>query len=290
MNLSQPNYGKAKVRVLKVVREKDRHWLKELEISISLQGNFHDAFTQGDNRLVVPADTLKNAIHILAKERLGAGNEDFGIVVGQHFLAYEQVAQVQARLTERSWQRMRVQGRPHPHSFVAGGGARPVVEVRASREEFILRSGIEDLLILKTAEAGFEGFARDQHTTLAETRDNLLATKLQASWLYRHEPANYSESNAKILDAMIEVFAATYSPSPQRTLFQMGEAALNVVPEISEVQLKFPIEHFQLIDLAPLGFENPGELYLPAGEPFDHVEGTVVRDDSPAPAAEPDAV
>ena len=264
---------------MKVTHESDRHSLKELDISIMLQGNFEASYIGGDNSLVVPTDTMKNTVNVLAKEKLGGGNEEFGMVMVQHFLgAYPQVEHVHARLSERCWQRMRVQGRPHPHSFVAGGGARPVVEVRAWRDQLILTSGIEDLLILKTTEAGFEGFAKDTYTTLPETRERLLATKLQAAWTYQHQPSSYAEANAIILDSMIQVFASTYSPSVQRTLFQMGEAALNAVPEISEVHLTMPNKHCHLIDLAPFGLENQNELFVPTDEPHGQIEGTVTRE------------
>jgi urate oxidase len=279
MKLSQAIYGKAQLRVMKVTRDNDRHSLKELEISILLKGNFEASYTQGDNSLVVPTDTMKNTVNVLAKEKLGGGNEEFGIVIGQHFLgSYEQIEHVEVRLSEQCWQRMRVQSRPHPHSFVAGGGTTPVVTVRAGREQITVTSGIEDLLILKTAEAGFQGFATDQYTTLRETRDQLLATKLKADWTYQYTPTSYSEANAVILNSMIEVFAANYSPSLQRTLFQMGEAALNAVPEISHVHLTLPNKHCVLVDLAPFGLENQNEVYSPIDGPHGEIEGTVTRD------------
>ena len=279
MKLLHHNYGKARVRVMKVTRAGATHSVKELDISIMLRGDFDASYTKGDNSLVVPTDTMKNTVNVLAQQRLGEESEEFGAVLGQHFLdAWPQVERVEARLSERCWRRMEIDGKPHPHSFVEDGEGKPFAEVSSSRDETIVRSGVEDLLILKTTESGFEGFARDKFTTLRETKDRVFATKLKATWRYEGKPASYSKANAEVREAMIRVFAGTYSPSVQTTLFQMGKAALQSTPEVSEITLVMPNKHCLLIDLAPFGLENRNELFLPTDEPHGLIEGTVTRD------------
>jgi len=86
MKLLRQQYGKARVRVMKVTRHGEQHALKELEISVLLQGDFESSYTEADNKLVVPTDTMKNTVNILAKEHLGGETEAFGLVVGRHFL------------------------------------------------------------------------------------------------------------------------------------------------------------------------------------------------------------
>ena len=88
---------------------------------------------------------------------------------------------------------------------------------------------------MKTTASGFEDFLRDEFTTLPETDDRIFATKLKAAWQYRRKPKNYPATNAKILDAMLAVFAKKYSVSVQATLFQMGEAALKTAPAWTSV-------------------------------------------------------
>jgi urate oxidase len=170
-----------------------------------------------------------------------------------------------------------VGGRPHAHSFSEAGPARPFTHVIATRKETRVESGIEELLILKTTGSGFEDFLRDEFTTLKETGDRIFSTKLTATWTYRKPPQRYATANRKILDAMLAVFARNYSPSVQVTLFEMGEAALKAVPEISRVHLVMPNKHCLLIDLAPLGLENRNELFVPTDEPFGLIEGTITR-------------
>jgi len=280
MKLLHPHYGKARIRVMKVTRGDDRHLLKELDISVMLQGDFDASYTKADNRLVVPTDTMKNTVNILAKENLGVETEPFGLVVARHFLhAYPQVETAQVRLSERSWERISIQGRPHAHSFTEKSPAKPFAEVICSRQETTIQSGINDLLILKTTQSGFEGYdVRDKFTTLAETKDRIFATQLRAAWFYVGQPSSYVRTNERILEAMLEIFASTYSPSVQATLFQMGEAALHAAPEISKVTLAMPNKHCLPINLAPFGLENRNELFLPTDEPHGQIEGTVTRD------------
>ena len=47
-----------------------------------------------------------------------------------------------------------------------------------------VEAGVEDLVVMKTTRSAFEGFPRDRFTTLAETDDRLMATKVTAVWRY----------------------------------------------------------------------------------------------------------
>jgi len=280
MKLLRQQYGKARVRVMKVTRHGEQHALKELEISVLLQGDFESSYTEADNKLVVPTDTMKNTVNILAKEHLGGETEAFGLVVGRHFLKkYPQVDSAQIRLAEHCWDRMSIKGQAQAHSFTEKSPARPFAEINCSRKETRVASGVSDLLILKTTQSGFEGYdTQDKFTTLPETKDRIFATQLQATWYYEKQPSNYSACNSRILEAMLEVFATTYSPSVQATLFQMGESALKAVAEISKITLAMPNKHCLLVNLAAFGMENRNELFVPTDEPHGQIEGTITRD------------
>lgn len=278
MKLTHHQYGKARVRVLKVLRNGARHSLKELDVAVSLAGDFDASYTAADNRLVVPTDTMKNTVNIFAKEQLGAETEDFGVALSDHFLKmYPQVRRVEINLAEQCWERMLAGGRPHDHSFTGRGSARPVATIVGTAKEKQIASGIEDLLILKSTGSGFAGFPKDKFTTLPETSDRILATKLKAVWTYAQKPQAYSATNAAILAAMLDVFATQPSASVQATLFQMGAAALKSAPEISKITLVMPNQHCLLVNLAPFGMENKNELFVPTEEPHGVIEGTVER-------------
>src|ERR1051325_8497712 len=112
-------YGKARVRVLKILREGSVHRIKDVTVAALLEGDFETSYTAGDNTKVVATDTIKNTINILAKQHLGDDIECFAATIGEHFLGqYEQVERVYVSVSERQWQRMEPGGTPHPHSFV----------------------------------------------------------------------------------------------------------------------------------------------------------------------------
>ena len=273
-------YGKAKVRVMKILREANWHTLKDIEVAVLLRGDFASSYTSGDNTKVVATDTMKNTINVLAKQHLGKEIERFALIAGEHFLQrYSQVETVEIEIKERAWKRMKIEKKPHPHSFEADGEARMFTRVFSGRGTQTIESGIRDLLILKSTGSGFENYPKDEFTTLPETADRILATSLQASWTFKDQPDDYRQANAAILHAMRKVFANNYSPSAQTTLFQMGEAALEVCPEISKLELAMPNKHCLLINLTPFGLENKNEVFVPTDEPHGQIEATIVRDD-----------
>jgi urate oxidase len=278
VKLIQHRYGKARVQVLKVSRAGKVHSLKELDVKVMLEGGFHASYTRADNRLVVATDSIKNTINVLAKTNLGPETEVFGADLTEHFLKrYKHVSCVTVDLREHCWSRICIAGKPHNHSFTEKNSARPFARIVATRKKIEVESGIDELLILKSTASAFEDFLRDEFTTLPETKDRILATKLKATWTYTRKPRSYAATNGKILDAMLRVFANNFSPSVQVTLFEMGSAALKAAPEISKIHIALPNKHCLLVNLAPFGLENKNELFVPTDEPHGQIEGTVAR-------------
>jgi urate oxidase len=278
VKLAAHRYGKNRVRLVKVLRDGDVHTVKELTARVMFEGAFDRSFTDGDNNSVVATDTMKNTIHVLAHEHLGIENEPFARHVVEHFLSrYTDISRVILELDERVWTRLRIKGADHPHCFVHGQVGRPFTRLSASREETVHESGMRDLTILKSAGSGFEGFQRDSFTTLAETRDRILATSAHVSWRRRRTPASHLAASARILEALLVPFADRYSPSLQGTLYEMATAAIDACPEIDRVTLRMPNLHCLLVDLTPFGRINQQELFLPTDEPHGCVEATVSR-------------
>src|SRR5947209_17571082 len=109
-------YGKARVRILKILRSEDRQSIKEIDVAAMLEGDFESSYTKGDNTKVVATDTIKNTINVLAEEQLGEEIESFAIALGQHFLTrYQQVRSASIDINERDWRRMEIDGKPHSH-------------------------------------------------------------------------------------------------------------------------------------------------------------------------------
>lgn len=280
MKLLTNRYGKARVRVMKILREGATHTIQEIDVAALLTGDFAACYTSADNSKVVATDTIKNTINVLAKEHLGAEIERFGVSLGRHFLErYEQVESASAEIAAKHWQRMETDGKPHPHSFKAGSEAKMWTRVVCTRDSQVIESGVRDLVILKSTGSGWEGYPRDEYTTLPETNDRILATSFDATWTWSIAPANYNDANEAILAAILAAFANNYSPSAQASVFEMGTAALNACRAISRVDMTMPNKHCLLINLKPFGHENHNEVFVPTDEPHGQIEGTIVRDE-----------
>lgn len=281
MKLLRNHYGKGRVRVLKMLRNGATHTIQELNVKAMLEGDFAASYTNNDNSKVVATDTIKNTVNVIATQHLGEQIERFGMSLGEHFLRrYEQVASATAEILAKDWQRLQIDGKPHSHSFKSGSDAKMWTRVICTRgARPTIESGVRDLVILKSTGSGWEGYPRDEFTTLPETNDRILATSLDATWTWSSAPADYNAANESILGAMLAVFANNYSPSAQASVFQMGSAALQACSEILRIDIAMPNKHYLLANLQPFGMENHNELFVPIDEPHGQIEGTVVRDD-----------
>ena len=278
-------YGKARVRVAHVTRggHGGTQSLRELSVDILVEGDFAESYTGGDNTLVLPTDTMKNTIYVLAARHGIAGVETFGLLAGRYFLERNPAMRsVELTLRETRWERLTVGGQSHPHGFRAAGSGTPMARVVTSwgadgLPQAHVESGVNDLCLLKTTGSEFKSFLKDDLTTLPETDERIFSTLLTGRWLFTSVPASYETANAAALDAMIAVFAREHSVSVQATLFSMARAALAAVPEIARVTLRMPNRHYLPFNLAPFGLENTNTIFYPTDEPHGQIEATVSR-------------
>lgn len=276
--LTHNAYGKSQVRLTKVTRHPDRHDLKEWCIAVQLEGDFSASYVQGDNSRIVATDTMKNIVYALAHKHVLTALESFGQALARHFLEhYPQVSTATISLVEQPWQRLPIDGREHPHTFLGGGSEKRTSVVTLTRQSLRIESGLDDLALLKTTDSAFAGFLRDAYTTLPETDDRLFATVLSATWLYGAVPADWDGCHQRIRQAMLEVFARHKSLAVQQTLYAMGAAALEACRQIEEINLRMPNQHRLLVNLQPFGLENNNEIFVATEEPYGVITGTLRR-------------
>jgi urate oxidase len=278
MPLIRDSYGKGRVRIMRVKRDGARHEVRELNVKAMLTGAFAAAYTAGDNRSVIATDTVKNIVNIVARDHVGAENEDFVAALAAYFLDhYPHVDQVEVTASETKWARLGVDGVPHDHSFLLDSNGRPFVKLVATRAAAQIVSGIEGFTMMKTTASGWTDYLMDEATTIKETTGRMLATAMDASWRWGAVPASYPAANAAVLAAALKVFATTYSPSVQNTMNLMGEAVLAAVPEIAEISMACPNKHYLPIDLSPFGRSSDKQVFTPTDEPHGQIECTVGR-------------
>jgi urate oxidase len=276
IHLAENNYGKARVRLLRVAKQEGRHDIRELTIGIRFEGDFEAAHTKGDNRKILPTDTMKNTVYALARQHSLETTEAFGLQLIEHFLTYNpQVSRVIIEASENIWARLPHGGKPHAYAFTRAGDEKRTALLSATREGTVVRAGIDNLVVLKTTDSAFQDFKMDPYTTLKEDTDRILSTVIRANWLYTDEDAEFGPLWHSARQMLLDTFAEHHSQSLQHTLYAMGEAVLNNFDNISEIHLSLPNKHFHLVDLASLGMDNPGSVFLPTDEPHGLIEATL---------------
>jgi urate oxidase len=280
--LSGMHYGFAGVRLFQLARRGDRHELHDLTVDLALEGNFTAIHAEGDNRALLPAESLRNALYALARDHGSGEIEEFGIALTQGFL--EQVpeaAQVRVRIAQAPWSRIEIGGRPSNNSFARAGSERRITLVSRARtaDTALVDSGIEGLLLLRTRPAGFAGFRKDRYTTLAESRDRLLGVELNALWRYGWAEIPYGVQWQQVRRVLLATFAEHDSQSVQHLLYAMARATLEQCPPIVQVRLRLPSRPPQPVDLTPFGMENTGEVFLPADDSHGEMEAVLRRDE-----------
>ena len=273
------SYGKSAIRLVKVDRHLTPHRVRDLTIAIALEGDFATSYSEGDNSGVIATDTMKNTAYALAGEYLTGAIEGFGLALGRHFLGEPQVERVRVTIAEHAW-------RPigdAADSFTRDASETRTAVVVVAREGTTVRAGIADLVVMKSTRSAFSGFPRDRFTTLKETEDRIMATKVSASWLYEPDaPVGFDPSFTGVRATFLEVMAEHFSVSVQASIWIIGKAILERHPEVAEVSMSLPNLHHWTVDLSPFGIENDREVYVSTTEPHGLIEATIRRTDRDA--------
>jgi urate oxidase len=284
--LSDHQYGKAETRLVRIYRDTARHQIRDLNVSTCLQGNFADAYLQGDQANVLPTDSQKNTAYAFALERGVTEIETYALALARHFVEdIEPVHAARVEVDEYGWERVQLAGGDHPHAFVRASQEIRTTTVtalnRGPKQRVWVLSGLRDLVLLKSTGSEFAGFLHDRYTTLAETDDRVLATSLTARWRHTRPEGDWTALNSSIRQILIEQFAMVHSRALQQSLWEMGKAVLAAHEGIAEIRLSAPNRHHFLVDLSPFGLDNRGEVFHADDRPYGLIQCAVQREDAP---------
>lgn len=275
--LSQAAYGKSGIRLVKISRHDAHHDIIDWTVAVRFEGDYGESYTAGDNRHVLPTDTMKNTVYVLAAKFTLSDPELFALTLARHFLdGNSQLDRVGVDIDQHFWGRITAGGREDGHSFVRQGPERRLARVSASRDATVIQAGAGDLFVLKSSRSAFADFLRDEFTTLADTHDRILATSLTATWTYTTS-VDFGRTWQSVRETLLEKFARHESASVQHTLFAMGQAVLDAVPAVGAIHLVMPNKHHLPVDLRPFGLEPRNDIFVAAPEPFGLIEATVRR-------------
>ncbi|KAF9087693.1 hypothetical protein BGX23_007939 [Mortierella sp. AD031] len=299
--LDKQEYGKDKVRLLKVHRDSKVHRVDDLTIRCLLSGPaFTTSYTEASNKAVVATDSIKNTCYVLAKSSKVVDTlELFAGELANHFLnTYDWVEGAHVTIIRHRWARMNIDGKPHTHSFWRDGEETRQTDIFVKRaanhtRTVTLKSAIAGLLVLKTTGSSFEDFVRDEYTTLAEAKDRILSTCVDSTWEF-HVPNVKTEQFLpslaqipfnniydSIRDVTCKTFAEDESASVQATLYKMATQSIQNWKWLDRVSYALPNRHFFAVDLSYFrGTKNLREhadVYQPLSDPSGLISATVAR-------------
>jgi urate oxidase len=293
--LGTNQYGKAENRVVRIYRDSDRHEIRDVNVSTALRGDFRDAHVSGDQALVLPTDTQKNTCYAYAKEMGIGAIEDYALALGRHFVDdVEPVEGARIEVDEYDWERIKVSGVEHDHSWVRKGQevrtTIVTIDGKADAQETWVVSGFKDLVVLKSTGSEFAGYLKDRYTTLKETHDRVMATSMVARWRYVGTVVDWGKTYDSVKQIILEQFATVHSLALQQTLYESGRAVLEAHADIAEIKFSAPNKHHFVYDLSPFGLDNPNEVFHADDRPYGLIQATVTRDDAPPPGRAWDTV
>lgn len=269
--------------------------LMAAELEVAVHGTaFLDAYTVGDNRLVVATDTMKNFMHAASLATTAATLEGWLFDVGRDFLA-----------TYPHMERLTMHGRelPFPAALVptadAGFTTSEVLFARDRNDRSTASLDLErdegggvritghacgrtDLQLIKVTGSAFADFARDAHTTLPERRDRPLYIWCDIGWRYADagdargtDPARYV-AGEQVADLAAAAFHEFVSLSIQHLVNEIGLRMLERWPQLAEVSFEATN---RLWDLGAESTTDPKvKTYADPRPPFGRI-GLVLRRD-----------
>ena len=106
----------------------------------------------------------------------------------------------------------------------------------------------------------------------------IFATTITAQWPCIDPDHDWTLTRKTVRNLLLDVFCHQYSPSVQKTLYDMANSVLASCSEIDEISLNMPNQHHLLADLEKLNLENRNDIFVPSPQPYGVISATIRRD------------
>jgi urate oxidase / 2-oxo-4-hydroxy-4-carboxy-5-ureidoimidazoline decarboxylase len=242
---SGPNdhyYGKADVTVYRLIRDGRARAECSPVFGANVKmltwgGAFWPTYLRGDNTGLIATDSMKNFIHVHTFDFTDFGLEDYCRFIGRRFLdTYPQVEGLQMTAVQLPYA-----GLEGGVAFVPTGPDQAFARIEMTQERVVSAvSGIQGFKLLRLRGSSFQGFVRDQHTTLPDRPSRVLHMWLDMEWSYANLDAAFSDGAVTRATRAIvmDVFKSFESASIQQIIHKMGTRIFADIPEISELRFE----------------------------------------------------
>jgi len=199
---------------------------------------FWPTYTAGDNSGLIATDSMKNFIQRETANFTGYDLETFCRFLSEKFMsAYPQVEGVQTSAVAIPYDSLPEASQ----SFTPAGPERATARVEIGRAGIIeVVSGVRGFRLLRLGGSSFQGFVRDQYTTLPEIANRPLHMWLDLEWKYVEPAAAFTDgaTGVTVRRLVHNVFESFESGSIQQVIYQVGSKMLAEIPAIAEVHLE----------------------------------------------------
>jgi urate oxidase/2-oxo-4-hydroxy-4-carboxy-5-ureidoimidazoline decarboxylase len=259
----------------------------DLEVEV-LGDVFLPAYTHGDNSRVIPTATITNFALQKALSFTGCTIEQFLHYLWNEYL--KQYADMEAlRLTASELPY-------HPVLLTDDAGQTvtpsdrllaPTFDVHSTAELLLNRSGVQSLeaglrriKLIKLTGSAFDGFPRDEFTTLPARVDRPLYIFLEMGWRYA-DPADALNPDVsrwipprQVYDVVAHTFHNFVSMSIQHLLHEFGRRLLDRFPQMDEVWFR---AQNRLWDTAAEADGCREKVFMDPRPPYGHIRYAVKR-------------
>jgi urate oxidase len=264
MKLVESGYGETGIKLMKILRQRDRHDVKEISLGVQLAGKLESSYTHGDTSEIPSANAIAAMVYELAAEETVQSIERLGLRCGERLLeSSPRISSVRIDGTERAWDHVPVESGESRFTFSRRDDGRHTTRVVSSNADVSVESGIEDLVVLKSP-------------TSKGPAPGLTAMAIRARWHYSTTDISYGPSWNGVRKMILETFAEHEARSAQHTLYAIGEMVLNEIADIDEIRLS--IEDRGYTSVEPSGGRlASAEILKPADGPTEVVEAVLRR-------------
>jgi len=197
---------------------------------------FWPTYTTGDNTGLIATDSMKNFIQRETMNFPGADLEGYCRFLADKFLArYPQVEGVQVSAEEIPYEGI---GGP---AFTPSGSERATARVEIKPGRVVeASSSLRGFKLLRLGGSGFQGFVRDEYTTLPDLMNRPLHMWLDLEWRYTDAAAAFDEGRtvSRVRNLVRSVFELFESGSIQQLIHRIGTKVLDENPSIAAVDLE----------------------------------------------------
>jgi urate oxidase/2-oxo-4-hydroxy-4-carboxy-5-ureidoimidazoline decarboxylase len=230
-------YGKGDVTVYRLNRDPGQGAVFGANVLILIYGDaFWPTYTTGDNTSLVATDSMKNFIQRETMNFTGNDLETYcGFIAEKFMKTYPQAEGAQVTATEVPYAPLTNSSELTNSSvaFAPAGPERAWSRIEITRRGVTeQRSGITGFRLLRLNGSAFQGFVRDQYTTLPDIANRPLHMWLDLDW------SGAASVKNQVRTLVHEVFDGFESGSIQQIIYRIGTKMLAEMPSIDEVNLE----------------------------------------------------